>query len=223
MSELREYREYQISDYVRVFKTKNGDVDVNFQELMVDRLVDDIPWSMSRADYTGTTVAEKRGYSNPMMTKIRKHGDWEDARLDLLEDNRVDESDAKKLVGFRSQSTTSNSKDVIKFNRTIAGNVGQVVFDGLPDDFKKYLSGYSPTNETYPFNDYIVNGVKGFVHGVIAMHERKQEDIIKKERQRLEVAAAAKRAELRSRAESILKGLGMDVTDDAIEKVIANL
>ena len=151
MSNLRDYKGYQVSDdFTHNVKSRDaGIITLNLQELMAYKLhmqstnaVGKWYDSQGGPDVLSEYQAEfgiKVSYNH--IRDLRNPKIWNPAKDSFVLQNSI--TDAVSLESIAPHRMRGKTSDGIKFNATNASELGKAVFNSLPVDLQVFLSNYN--------------------------------------------------------------------------------
>lgn len=215
--------------HVMSLNSKEGDVQVNLQELMAYHLESGKTWyhSTKRDD-----VAQEFGISYNLIEQCRESENWDVAKNELLSLNpnlNLSEQQKKKLA--RKEANNGNGKsasDKVKFTTTHAKNLGNAIFESLPTEYKKYVANFDMGNSYYKdANSHTTGhcasvGIKYFVKAIVSSANELIERQRRLEEERAHQEQLAKEQAIRDRAELTATALGIEKpADNATEEEVS--
>lgn len=141
----RDFEGYKVSDsYVATVKTRDGEKQINLQEVMAVRLAFSTADKVFGWHVTDKQIADAKSEGKEL-SSVRHYFDlpygriedcyasdsWTDAKSNFVSLNSLEVEDAKKLTGASRAKSTGDSDSKITFNTMHAKNLGNAILDAV--------------------------------------------------------------------------------------------
>lgn len=223
---LREFHGSTVSeDFVMTINKRDGNVQVNLQEIMALRL-EGHPFTTSDRNFQGKTCADIIGkslnvvFSYGNMKEARSSEKWIQAREHFAGLNDLEEEKVKLLSEFTTQGSNANGSGSEKVKQLTKGDsqlLGLLIASSLPQDTTDYLLTQGIRNgivqiAIWKFGQYLSESL------------REELEIRNAEQIRLAIVAEReKREAVKREALETFEDLGIDPTEEQLAKMIAKL
>ena len=217
MSDIREFKGYQISDsHYMTLNKREGEVEINLQECMALRL-SGMPYTSSDSSVE-KTVAIELGLAYNNMTKLRSSDNWTVAREEFKTLNpTLTDSEISHLSGFNSQGSNTTEGKPKKLTKGDCESIGLLINSKLSE---------------FGVLEYFINnlevarncGVLYFAKSIKTLKAHSDRVALSTKENKERIERIAKEQALREDAIDTLKGIGIEEpTEDQITKLVDKL
>lgn len=216
----REFAGFQIEDsnnFVMTLNSKNGPVDLNCQEIMSTAISKNAVFGNGQAD---NDIVQITGNSYNLISQLRSSEKWilAKASFESLNPNLTDTQKSKIKPKNSSNGNSGNGEDKIKFTATHKQNLGEMIFESLPTNQRKYLSNFDLSNSAYAEDTHmgkvVRQGAEYFARGVQVAISAIVYESNRAERERAEQERVEREQKLQNKAIGMLKVMGIVEPDN---------